>query len=136
MPGPSKQPKKVSQLRGTHQPCREPDEHLELESLTDVPPPPDWLSGGEAISSWKKYAPCLVGAGLLSEIDLNYLAMFCSIEGKMIQLRQAGEMPHASMITQYNNYAAQFAIGPQNRQKFKMPAGDKEGNKFAARKKK
>ena|SRR6056297_3642223 len=134
MPGPQKQPKKVSQLRGTHQPCREPGEHLELETLTDIPAPPEWLSGGEASNSWNKYAPCLVGVGLLSELDLNYLAMFCSIEGKMIQLRQAGEMPHASLITQYNNYAAQFAIGPQNRQKFKPAGGATKGNKFKDRK--
>ena len=133
MPGPAKQPKSVSILRGTHQPCRDAEPHLELEPLTQVPEPPEWLSGGQALNCWGKRAQALVGAGVIAHVDLEFLGIFCQLEAKLIALFGAGELPHASMLTQYKQYANELAIGPASRQKFKPTAEKPKGNKFKNR---
>lgn len=131
MPGPAKQPEKVARLKGTYQPCRAPDPHLEAPTLDTVPEPPEWMTGGLALNLWKRRATMLVGMGVLAEVDTEFLAIFVSLEAKIIKLQEAGELPHASMLSQYKAFANELGIGPASRMKFKLPEKEKKTNKFA-----
>lgn len=131
MPGPKKQPAKLTAIKGTAQPCRESGPALEVDPLTEIPEAPEWMDGGLARRTWDQRARSLVGLGILAEQDVPFLAHFCQLEAKLAKLWQAGETPVASMLTQYVKMASELSLTPASRQKFKQPEAGKPGNKFA-----
>lgn len=74
--GPAPKPTQLKQLHGTYR----PDRAIGREA---TPPParrlapPDWLSD-LAREKWRELAPTLANQGLLTECDLDTLAVYCT----------------------------------------------------------
>ena len=76
--GPAPKPTALKQLEGTFRPDR-----AQGEVFPDLPPdlsPPDHLSE-PARDKWVELAPILARNGLLTECDLDALALYCAIPG-------------------------------------------------------
>ena len=73
--GPAPTPSAVLKLRGTLRPDRVFDEP---EPPEGVPECPDWLSD-EAKQAWDQVAPDLAATGLLTRLDANALARYCTM---------------------------------------------------------
>lgn len=123
MPGPGKKPAALKVIAGTQRKDREPDGAVDLPTITEVPPPPDWLPNGHAIKEWQRLAPILVANKLLTEGGLSALGQLCALHGKVVQLYAAGEAPVASMVAQLRNLTNDFGLTPVAQGKVK-PIGE------------
>lgn len=135
MPGPPKKPFGLKAVAGTDRVAdreREANPYgVTLESLTDVPEPPDWLPNAHAVKEWRRLAPILVVNKLLAEADLSVFGHMCAVHGQMVALWSANLTPTGHLISQYHSLAAAFGLSPAWRGKVK-PSGDKDaGNAFA-----
>lgn len=123
-------PDSVKSMKGTDQPCRMNGEQL-LDSLTEVPEPPDYMVDGFALNSWRERSIELVALGLLPKIDMRYLAMFCQLEGKMFKLWSSGETPTSSQYGQYRGMAAELGLQRMGRTKINISKDTNKKNPFA-----
>ena len=75
-------PTKLKLLKGTGQKCRmNPDEP---QPPTEIPQPPTHLSP-DARKEWKRITPLLKELGIISEIDMTSLAMYCQSWGEHVK---------------------------------------------------
>ena len=123
MPGPSKKPRTLKVIAGTDRKDREPDNVVDLPTISNVPPAPDWLPNVHAVKEWDRLAPILVANKLLTEAGLQALGHLCALHGKIVQLYAAGEAPVASMVSQLRNLINDFGLTPVAQGKVK-PAGE------------
>ncbi len=123
MPGPSKKPASLKVIAGTTRNDREPDNVVDLPTISNVPPAPDWLPNAHAKKEWDRLAPILVANKLLTEAGLQALGHLCALHGKIVQLYAAGEAPVASMVSQLRNLINDFGLTPVAQGKVK-PAGE------------
>ena len=123
MPGPSKKPRTLKVIAGTDRKDREPDNVVDLPTISNVPPAPDWLPNAHAKKEWDRLAPILVANKLLTEAGLQALGHLCALHGKTVQLYAAGEAPNASMVGQLRNLINDFGLTPVAQGKVK-PAGE------------
>jgi len=73
--GPTPKPSALKKLEGTYRPNR-----ARREAFPELPDdliPPDWLSE-PAQAKWHELAPVLADNGLLTECDLDTLAIYCA----------------------------------------------------------
>lgn len=73
--GPAPTPSAVLKLRGT---LRSDRTYNEPEPPPGTPECPDWLTP-EAHEAWAQIAPDLVASGLLTRLDRNALARYCTL---------------------------------------------------------
>lgn len=132
MPGPGKKPAALKMVSGTQQKCRTEASGIELPTLSDVPPPPDWLPNAHAVKEWNRLASILIANKLLTDADLSTLGMLCALYGKIVQLYSAGEAPTASMVGALRNMENDFGLSPVARGKVKPVGESDKGNKFAS----
>lgn len=107
-----KKPRALKVVAGTVQPCRDEQPAVELPTISDVPPAPDWLPNAHAVKEWERLAPILVANKLLTEAGLSALGQLCALHGKVVQLYAAGEAPVASMVSQLRNLINDFGLTP------------------------
>lgn len=131
MPGPGKKPARLKVVAGTERKDRAIAPSVELPTVSQVPPHPDWLPNAHAIKEWERLAPILVANKLLTEAGLSALGMLCALHGKLVQLWSAGEAPVASMVSQYRNLINDFGLTPVAQGKVKPVGAEPEGNRFA-----
>lgn len=81
-------------------------------ALTQVPKPPPWLTNSHALAEWKRLAPILTNAKVLTEAGLMAFTHMCNLHGKMVQLWAAGEVPGMSMMNQYRVLITDFGLTP------------------------
>lgn len=77
--------------------------------LIEVPPAPDYLRD-DALVEWNRAARILVERGLLDEIRIPLLAMYCAILGKCQMKLKAGDVPTAHLIQQSRTLARELGI--------------------------
>lgn len=106
-----RKPRALKVIAGTVQPSRD-IKPVDLPAVSEVPAPPDWLPNAHALKEWKRLAPILFRATLLTEGGLSALGMLCALHGKLVQLWSAGEAPNASMMSQYRNLINDFGLTP------------------------
>lgn len=111
MPGPAKKPRHMKLIAGTTRKDREtsaekaaaPADSGEIQAITGIPQPPDWLPNAHALKEWNRLVPLLMQNNRLSEIGLSPLAMACALHGRIVQKFTAGETPTGHMMAQYIN---------------------------------
>lgn len=128
----AKKPTSLKIVSGTDRPDRADIPAVELPTITETPPAPDWLPNAHAVKEWDRLAPILTANKLLTEGGLSAFGMLCSLHGKLVQLFAAGESPNASMIASYRNLINDFGLTPVAQGKVKMIASDeKPANAFS-----
>jgi phage terminase small subunit len=103
---------------------------VEIPSIDDVPPPPEWLPNGHAVREWERLARVLVANRLLTEGGLAALGQMCALHGKIVQLYAAGESPNASLIAQYRALANDFGLTPVAQGKVRPHGDEPAKNEF------
>jgi phage terminase small subunit len=83
-----------------------------MSRLTEVPPVPPFLPNEYAREEWVKVCTFLIENKSLTDTCLGPLSVYCSLHGKISQEFQAGNMPLASMLTNYRQLAAEFKLTP------------------------
>jgi P27 family predicted phage terminase small subunit len=115
--------------------------------LTRVPACPDFLKG-LARTQWKKMAPQLMKLGVLTNIDLDALARYCSIYKRWreaeIKVAELGTVirtsngnlvqnPYLAVVNrmneQLNSLAAEFGLTPSSRSKVHAEPPDEKDQK-------
>lgn len=130
MPGPGKKPHNLKVVAGTARPDRIAP-IVELPTIDQVPPPPDWLPNAHAIKEWDRLSPILVANKLLTEAALSTLGQLCALHGKVVQLYAAGESPNASMVAQLRALSNDFGLTPVAQGKVRPHGEEGKGNKFS-----
>jgi P27 family predicted phage terminase small subunit len=93
--------------------------------------PPNWLNA-TAKREFKKLAHELDGIGLMSNVDVNQLAIYCRSYAKYIELQKGIEDPETGEVEtdekqldilykQLKGMAAEFGFTPSSRAKLAMP---------------
>lgn len=132
MPGPSPKPRQLKAIAGTERKDREAPEGVKFDTLSDVPPAPEWLPNAHAVKEWDRCAPILVANNLLTELNLSMLGVMCALLGKIVQLFNAGESPTAHLLSQYNKFCNDFGLPPSSWTKIKPGEPEKPGNPFGS----
>ena len=122
-------PKALKIITGSREPVLPA---MELPSLKQCPPAPDWLPNAHSVKEWNRLAPLIAATGLLTEGGLATLGTLCALTGKLIQLWAAGETPTANMIGQYRSLSNDFGLTPAAQAKIRAPSVEPSGNRFAA----
>ena len=114
---------------------RQPDKPItvDLPLVAEVPDPPDWLANIHAIKEWRRLAPILFRAKLLTEAGLMALAHMCALHGSIVQSRAAGVEPTASMTGTLRNMMNDWGLTAMAMGKVNPSAEEQKGNKFANR---
>jgi len=90
-------PTSLKKLRGTFRPDRSNATEPNVES--GVPEPPDWLSA-DALAEWRRLAPQLAAAGLLTKLDRAALASYCSAWGDLCEANRTLQQFGSTYITE------------------------------------
>ncbi|OHV13001.1 phage terminase small subunit P27 family [Kushneria phosphatilytica] len=120
----------------------------QADSLTEAPEPPDWLSE-LADEAWRKLAPWLVGAKILTHSDLHNLEAFCAAYGRWRdaerEIARVGltvETPLGGMaknpactvanesLKQMNTYGSALGLDPASRSRLAVPGAKDAANPF------
>lgn len=128
MPRPKK-PNHLKVVRGTDQPCRMKADEVEFDPVAEVPEPPEWLTA-HAQNYWRRVAKVLTANKVLTEGDLEAMAVMCVLFGKIRQMSEAGVDMSASLINALRAYQGEFGLTPASRAKITKGDADKE-NPFA-----
>ena len=84
--GPPRTPSSIKRLRGTDQPCRM-NPH-EPSARPGVPDPPEFLDP-EALDEWHRLMPELELRGLVEQIDMAVVAVYCSAWSQLCKAQGA-----------------------------------------------
>jgi P27 family predicted phage terminase small subunit len=84
--GPKPKPTHLKLITGN--PGRRPLNHAEPKPKPSLPKPPPELSA-DALREWKRVAPRLFAAGILTVIDRAALAAYCQAHGRWLQAERA-----------------------------------------------
>lgn len=133
-------PDNIHKLHGNFRADRHGD-GLKVESLSRVPDPPDRLlkSYPDGATEWRRLAPELHKLGVLTEIDLTTLEMYCTIfdrwvnaeqdvlrEGYMMETPNGYQQQNPAMqvvnscIKQLQSLAAEFGMTPATRARMRL----------------
>lgn len=136
-------PASIHKLKGTYRPDRHGGEP-EVESV--LPDPPDYLDD-VAQAEWRRIAPELHKAGILSKLDIVVLEMYCSIysrwryaekkihtrktHAKAVTTAENGYMMQSTWLTvssrcvkQLKDLSTEFGLTPVSRARMKMKKED------------
>jgi len=147
MPGRKPLPTNVKIFRGTQRKGRA-NENEPSYGPADMPPP-DFLEG-EARKEWIETCPRLVASGVMRNIDVNALAMYCESYGRwreaLVEVKKNGMLIAApSGFPMQNPYlpiankayeqmlklAAEFGMTPSSRSKVSAGKESTPSNRFA-----
>ena len=85
---------------------------------TSVARKPDWLEG-TAAEVWDEYAPQLIQLGLLTGVDVELFAAFCTLAAT---LRDTPEKMRPAHFGQLRMLSSCFGMSPAERTRFSAPA--------------
>lgn len=108
-----KKPKIVKELAGTLRPHREKPS---LELPSELPSPPEWLTG-LALEEFERVVGKLGPTGILSRIDSSALTVYCCLWAKFVESVQGGEPINMAHYAEMRRYAALFGLDPASREK-------------------
>jgi phage terminase small subunit len=88
------------------------------KAVREVEPPvgaeaPAWLPA-DARAHWDRIAPGLVGVGLLTILDADSLAIYCTLLAYFVRLAQQG-LPSAKIAAELRQQGGRFGLSPQDR---------------------
>lgn len=148
--GPKPLPSNVHRLKGN--PSKLPSEVLEDDIRPDVkiPPCPAHLSA-EAKREWKRISKHLLNLGIIAEIDMAALAMYCQAYGRWVQAEEKlAELGREGMVDampsgykqgsvwlqiskqsveQMRKMLPEFGMTPSARARLSMPSTEKPNGK-------
>jgi len=96
--------------------------------LTELPPEiklpqaesewdaPEWL-GEHGRDEWNRVCPMLRACKVLSEGDLNTLAMYCAVVDELIQSQYDKQPLKGTLLAQFRSFAAELGLTPASRSK-------------------
>jgi phage terminase small subunit len=128
MPAPRKS-LKVLALHGTYRKDRHGNRHPPEVSLAKDPAPPAWLQD-EARTLFLTLSGQLIEAGILSELDLELLALYCALHGRVVESLAEGGTIRPSMIAVLRGLAADLGMTPASRQRLSVKPVQTEVNEF------
>lgn len=111
--GPAPLPTAVKQLRGNPG-KRQLNEREPRPAAERVPSAPRWMSPG-AKGQWRKLAPRLHAAGLLTEVDALGLAMLCEAAGQYVEWKEIVAREGALAVSDQGNVYQHPAVALMNR---------------------
>jgi P27 family predicted phage terminase small subunit len=136
--GPAPTPTKVLQLRGTFRSDRHGGQEPHATPLKAAPRPPKHIDE-TARKIWRKLAPALVAAELLTENDLGAFESYCviyaraldaeavvAVEGRTVTTQQ-GLKRHPELVTaekaraDMRKYEQLFGLSPSDRARLRIP---------------
>lgn len=90
-------PTSLKRLRGTFRADRAKGNEPDVP--TSIPEPPDWLSP-DALTEWRRLAPQLAAAGLLTKLDRAALASYCSAWGDLCEANRTLQQFGSTYVTE------------------------------------
>jgi phage terminase small subunit len=108
---------------------------VDLPSIDEIPPAPEWMPNGHAVREWERLTRVLVANRLLTEGGLSALGQMCALHGKIVQLYAAGESPNAALIAQYRALANDFGLTPVAQGKVRPHGDEPAKNEFTQNRK-
>lgn len=127
----ARKPTNLKMVAGTHRKDRALEPHVEIPTLADAPPAPDWLPNIHAVKEWDRLVGILTANKLLTEGGLSALGHLCALHGRIVQLYAAGEAPTASMLGTLRNMENDFGLTPATQGKVRPGGESDKGNRFA-----
>lgn len=106
--GPAPKPTRIRELEGN--PGKRPLNRREPQPTGRMPSAPRWMSL-EAKRQWRKLAPRLHAAGLLTEVDGLGLAMLCEAVGQYVEGKEIVEREGAIAVSDQGNVYQHPAVG-------------------------
>lgn len=106
--GPAAKPTELRKLQGN--PGKRPLPKAEPRPGERMPSAPRWMST-EAKRQWKRLAPRLHAAGLLTEVDGLGLAMLCEAVGQYVEGKEIVEKEGAIAVSDQGNVYQHPAVG-------------------------
>lgn len=119
----------IRALKGERHKSRYLPDQIATDSLTELPEPPEWWNK-EALQLYSHKGALLIAHKMLTALDISYLQQLCLIEAKLNEIWESGEIPPASLITQFNSYCAHAGLSLIARQKVKASTAPKTKNKY------
>ena len=96
-------PTRLKELHGTYRRDRAPKNEAQPEARR--PTCPRWLSG-DARKAWRRLAPRLYAAGLLTQVDQNALSRYCQLWARW-RASEAHILEHGAVCKMPSGYSAQ-----------------------------
>ena len=133
-PGPKTKSNNLKVINGVENKARlNPDEP---QVDTTMPTCPEWVKG-YAIAVWKRLAPKLHKSGILTNIDRDTFAMYCTLVSAFRDAVRDGDVNRQIKMTQQVRImAAEFGLTPSSRSGLHVSPGkgkSKDDKKKAAR---
>jgi len=146
--GRPRKPTKLHVINGTDRPCRRNNDEPEPDVVENVPDPPEFLSD-TAKEEWYSISVKLHNIGVLTDIDLSMLALYCQAYGRWVDAEK--KITPANMVVKTKNgnpinnpylniantsmrdchrYLAEFGMTPSSRTKIRVDGSAKKKNKF------
>ena len=123
-PGPKAKPHNLKVLDGIENKQRlNPDEP---QVDTTLPTCPEWVKG-YAIAVWKRLAPKLHSSGILTNVDRDTFAMYCTLVSAFRDAVRAGDVNRQIKMTQQVRImASEFGLTPAARSNLHVSPGKGE----------
>jgi hypothetical protein len=140
-------PNNIREMHGDRNKNRMLPDGVQAEKLTHIPAPPKWLFDLDKenlmdddcysmVATFNEKAKILVGLQLLTDGDIDMLAMLSALQVKIILCYMEGKTPSMSMYTQYKAFASEFGLSTVSREKLRGNPETKKTNRFSSRKRK
>ena len=116
-------------VRGTARPSRISPSEVQFAPVATEIPAPEWLNV-HARRYWRDLVPKLQARRVLTEVDLEGLAVGCSAYGKIVQMAIAGESVNAALLNCYRAFLVEFGLTPASRGRIIQASDAKKDNPF------
>lgn len=142
--GNKSQPNNIRSLKGDHNKDRYAPDGVNAKLLEEVPAPPEWLveldnlrdDKYSSVDAFNKKASWLVAHKLITDGDIDMLAMLSALEVAMILKWLDGREPSMSQYTQYKAFASEFGLTTISRERIRGADAGGAKNRFKGRKRK
>ena len=93
--------------------------------------PPKTLTA-DALEFWKRNAPTLTRAGLLTDADKDSFLLLCKVWGRLIEAEQSNldAIKFVALAKQFQNLAKSFGLTPEARKRLKINLDVKQTDEF------
>lgn len=101
-------------LANTARPDRVSAATAGLTPLDSVPSPPSWLPLGRAREEWARVATVLTACKLLTAGNVDLLAQYCALHGRLAESWASGATPTAALIHCHRQLAVTLGLTAMN----------------------
>jgi len=85
---------------------------------------------GEAAEYWRRNAPILIKAGLLTDADRDSFIVLCLTWERLCKATDAGTIEWVCLSKQYQNFAKSFGLTPAARKSLKVELDQPVSDEF------